>query len=153
MEEQIIKAVASLLQPASNEVAKKLFQSDEKAGDALTAALTENLAGVLRDADPSDIATRMLTKENQIKIRKQFNFENVASLAIELASARPADARRSVDEDWFLRWFEAAEQVSDSTVQFLWAKAFDQQADNLALASSIARDATFSKLNCFRIFI
>lgn len=57
------------------------------------------------------------------------NFEHVASLALDLASSRPAETRRSIDEDWFLRWFEAAEEVSESTVQMLWAHAFDQQAD------------------------
>jgi len=130
MEEQIVKAVASLLQPAANEGAKKLFQFDSgKAGEALTEALIANLAEVIKDADPSEIAQRMMAREHQIKLRKQFNFEHVASLAIDLASARPPETRRQVEEDWFLRWYEAAEQISDSTVQMLWAKAFDQQAN------------------------
>lgn len=129
MEEHILKAVASLLTPVANEGVKKLFHSNSKAGDALTAALTENLASVIKEADSAEIARRMLAKEQQIKLRKQFNFENVAALAIELASLRPAETRRPIDEDWFLRWFEAAEEVSDSTVQMLWARAFDQQAD------------------------
>ena len=119
MEEQIIKAVASLIQPIGGEAAKKIFKSDGSASDALTAALTENLANVLRDIDTSEIAKRMLARSDQISIRKQFNFENIASLAIQLASERPKENRRPIDEDWFFRWFEAAEQVSDSTIQML----------------------------------
>lgn len=129
MEEQIIKSVASLVQPLGNEAAKRILKSDGKVSDALTAALTENLANVLKDADPSEIAKRMLARTDQISIRKQFNFENIASLAIQIASERPEENRRPIDEDWFLRWFEAAEQVSDSTVQMLWARVFDQQTD------------------------
>lgn len=129
MEEQIIKAVASLVQPFGSETAKRIFKSDGKASDALTTALTKNLANVLKDADPSKIAKRMLARTDQISIRKQFNFENVASLAIQLASERPEENRRPIDEDWFLRWFEAAEQVSETTIQMLWARAFDQQTD------------------------
>lgn len=129
MEDHIIKAVASLVKPFGGEAVKKLFKSGGNAGDALTTALTENLANVLKDTDRAEIARRMLARADQISIRKQFNFENVASLAIEIASERPEESRRPIDEDWFLRWFEAAEQVSDSTIQMLWARAFDQQAD------------------------
>ncbi len=129
MNETIIKAIASLVQPFGSEAAKQLLQPDRKASDALTQALADNLANVLADADPSEIAKRMLVRTDKISIRKQFNFEHVASLAIELASERPEKNRRPIDEDWFLRWIEAAEQVSDSTIQMLWARAFDQQAD------------------------
>ena len=67
---------------------------------------------------------------------KASNFLTVAQKADQYYQEQPrSDEQGTYDFDWFVRFFEAAGNVSDDTMQNLWAKI---------LAGEIAQPSTFS---------
>ncbi len=130
LEIEAAKAVADLIKPITDPLAKRLVDGPSNPGSIVTAALEERLAQVIRDTDLGELSDRMQRRAKYMSIRKQLGFENAVALALELASRTQREKRRTVDEDWFAKWAEAVEDVSDELVQSLWAQAFARQADS-----------------------
>nr|WP_319490995.1 DUF2806 domain-containing protein [uncultured Desulfobacter sp.] len=130
MDFSLIKPIVDLVKPAGAELAKSATNRRGQTKDAVVAALHEKFASVIRDADPSALAKRMVARQEYLTLRKQLNYENVMELALEMALETPSDNRRIIEEDWFAQWFSAVENVSDSVMQELWAKAFAHQTNS-----------------------
>ncbi|MCH6255582.1 DUF2806 domain-containing protein [Puniceicoccaceae bacterium K14] len=130
MDFSLIKPIIDLVKPAGEELTKAAIKRRGETKDSVVAALHEKFATVIRDADPSALAQRMIARQEYLTLRKQLNYENVMELALEMALETSSDSRRTVEEDWFAQWFSAVEDVSDSVMQELWAKAFAHQTNN-----------------------
>ena len=124
------KAVADLIKPITEPLAKRLFEHRGTEGTIVTAALESRLAQVLTTVDISQLSERMTRRSKHMSVRKQLSFENAMSLALELAAQTPEEQRRPVESDWFVRWSEAVQDVTDEMVQSLWAQAFARQTDS-----------------------
>jgi hypothetical protein len=63
--------------------------------------------------------------------RQQKNLEAIALRSIELTEADPdAGAAREIDEDWIFKFAQLAQDISDKTVQELWARILSSAAIN-----------------------
>lgn len=123
------KAVADMIKPVTDPLAKRLIDGPANPGLIVTAALEERLAEVLRNADLGQLADRMQRRAKYVSTRKQLGYENAVALALELASHTSKENLRTIEGDWFAKWSEAVEDVSDELVQGLWAQAFARQTD------------------------
>lgn len=85
-----------------------------------------------------EVADDLLASEKMTytEYYKASNFLTVAQKADQYYQEQPrSDEQGTYDFDWFVRFFEAAGNVSDDTMQNLWAKI---------LAGEIAQPSTFS---------
>lgn len=123
------KTIADMIKPVTDPLAKRLVDGPANPGSIVTAALEQRLAQVLTNADLAQLTQRMQRRAKYISMRKQLSYEHAASLALELASLTPPEQLRTVEADWFTKWSEAVEDVSDDMVQGLWAQAFARQTD------------------------
>lgn len=86
----------------------------------------------------NEVADDLLTSGNMTytEYYKANNFLTVAKKADQYYKEHPrTDAKITYDFDWFVRFFEAAGNVSDDTMQNLWAKI---------LAGEISQPSSFS---------
>ena len=83
---------------------------------------------------------RSRKRERLISLRKQQNMENIIQKALNYCSEN--EITDKADQDWFNRYIALAEEVSNKTMQDLWAKI---------LAGEIAQPGTFS-LKALRTF-
>lgn len=79
------------------------------------------ISGTLKPADKQPpIEERMLKRERFNHLRKQANLEAIIEKSVKYCSAQ--DAGNKADPDWFSNFVELAENVSNTTMQDLWAK-------------------------------
>jgi hypothetical protein len=131
MEAKLVKALATLVQPVAQSAGKRWFESrrtGDMASDVIVGALMEKLSSVIKEADAGRIAAHIVRKEEYVKLRKQLNLEHCIELALELAQEAEPEKRRTIDEDWFIQWFSAVEEVTDARIQEIWARAFAAKA-------------------------
>ncbi|WP_053046853.1 TIGR03899 family protein [Thalassomonas viridans] len=83
---------------------------------------------------------RSRKRERLLNLRKQQNMENIIQKA--LAYCSESEITDKADQDWFNRFISLAEEVSNKTMQELWAKI---------LAGEISQPGTFS-LKALKIF-
>ena len=124
-----IKAVADLLKPITEPLSRRFLERKGDGGTAITAALESRMAQVLSTADIAELGERMARRSKQMSLRNQLSFENAMGLALELATQTPDARRRPIEADWFSKWSESVQNVSDEMMQSLWAQAFARQAD------------------------
>jgi hypothetical protein len=87
---------------------------------ALTESISNAPPGTLADA----IRRRLLNRE----LRKQLNIEEALLFAAEIAAkTEPAGAPRPVTDDWFQRYIEYVENVSDRRVREMWSTILARQ--------------------------
>lgn len=129
MDPSLLKPIIDVVKPNVTELTKAAVKRRGETKDLVISALHEKFAAMIQDADPDAIAQRMIKRQEYMNLRKQLNYENVIELALELASETPSDCQRSLEEDWFAQWFSAVEEVSDTEMQKLWARAFAHQQD------------------------
>lgn len=140
MDPATIKALTDLMSPTLTQAAKSATERRaEKAAisDALVGSLVGKLATVLSEADASDLARRMSERESAVKLRKQLNVEECLRLAVEVALGEPPAERRELEQDWFFEWFACVENVSDETIQSVWAHVLANNLDGKRRAVSL----------------
>lgn len=130
MDPNVLKPMVDIVAPFANEGAKRLFRSEEAGPAKLTDALLEKLVKVISDSDMKTIAEHLERRSRYIGLRKLFNFEGCMRLALDLAREIPEEKQQPADEDWFALWFSAVENVSEETMQTLWARAFAQKVNS-----------------------
>ncbi len=123
-------------------------QSTKKAGNASSQMQLLSLArqfvidGALIQPDKQvSIEERAIKRERINHLRKQQNIENIIQKALQYCSDSEVTDR--ADKDWFNSFIELAEDVSNKTMQDLWAKI---------LAGEITSPGSFSlkSLKAFR---
>ena len=127
-----VKALTMLLGPIAGSATKGMLEkrTDQAlVSNSIVETLLNKFSAVISDADTRQLAERMAAREKAVKLRKQLNVEECLRLAIELALEEPAETKRPVDPDWFLRWFDAIEDVSDEYIQSMWARVLAREVD------------------------
>ncbi|WP_206483235.1 TIGR03899 family protein [Thalassotalea sp. G2M2-11] len=108
----------------------------------LTLAKQFVVDGALLSPDKqAPLEERMRKRERLLQLRKQQNLENIIQKAIPYCSSNEVTDR--ADQDWFNSFTALAEDISNNTMQELWAKI---------LAGEIAAPGSFSlkSLSAFR---
>lgn len=91
----------------------------EKAKAALELSMAIQSKHAMSEAD-AQLATRARDRLVQTEIQRQRNVEAIVQMALE---APPADAsEEAVDDDWTRTLFRFGQEVSDTTMQRLWAQ-------------------------------
>lgn len=132
MDPASVKALTTLLGPIAGSATKGMLEKRaDKAlvSNSIVETLLSKFSAVISEADTRELAERMSAREKAVKLRKQLNVEECLRLAIELALEEPAETKRPVDPDWFLRWFDAIEDVSDEYIQSMWARVLAREVD------------------------
>ena len=125
-----------------NSTSHKSSTSTSAQQQLLKLAASFSLTGGLLPLDKQmPIADRALKRENVILIRQQENLESIITKAI--AYCDDENAVNKTDQDWFSSFIPLAENISNNTMQGLWAKI---------LASEVSRPGSYSlkALNVFR---
>lgn len=101
----------------------------DKPKTAVEQAVDDKLADIIAQADVQAFVEQMKKARSVMGLRRDLNAKRAIDLALALASDQPQADLQPPDTDWFNLWFDAVQNVSDETVQELWARAFAQQAD------------------------
>lgn len=100
-----------------------------------------SLDGALLPEDKQmPIAERAVRRERLVLLKQQQNLENIITKAINFCDDE--NAVNKTDHDWFSSFIPLAENISNKTMQGLWAKI---------LAGEISRPGTFS-LKALKVF-
>lgn len=70
----------------------------------------------------NSIQERALSRINYQKNKEQQNIENITSMAFEQLINEDDVSKESVDEDWIIRFFNMAKDVSNEDIQLIWGK-------------------------------
>ena len=96
--------------------------------------------GLLPEEKQMPIAERAIRRERLVLLKQQQNLENIITKAISYCNDE--NAVNKTDHDWFTSFIPLAENISNKTMQGLWAKI---------LAGEISRPGTFS-LKALKVF-
>lgn len=97
-------------------------------------------AAILPIEKQMPIEDRYTKRERLANLRKQKNIENIMGKTFDFCASKPIDKR--TDLDWFNRYITLAENVSNKTMQDLWAKI---------LAGELSRSGSYS-LKALKVF-
>ena len=89
--------------------------------------------GLLPQEKQMPIADRAIKRERLVNLRQQNNLESIITKAIEYCDDENAVSK--TDHDWFSSFISLAENISNTTMQGLWAKI---------LAGEVSKPGSFS---------
>lgn len=115
-----------LTRDLSRSAIERLVHKD--ASSDVEQAIDSRLADVIAGADPTALATQIDAVTKILGYRRRMNAKRAVEVAMGLVAALPEADRHSPDVDWFARWYEAVETVSDDTIREMWARAYATQA-------------------------
>lgn len=97
-------------------------------------------AAILPPEKQMPIEDRSIKRERLANLRKQNNIETIIEKTVTFCASKAIDKR--TDLDWFYRYITLAENVSNKTMQDLWAKI---------LAGELSRPGSYS-LKALKVF-
>lgn len=107
------------------------------------------LGALIEEHTEKDLPERTQHRADMLRQRQQANLERILKLAYESCQDESA---REPDPDWLTRFFDAAQNISGTAMQRLWAQILKlevmQPGATSLKALSILRDLTHREASC-----